>query len=182
MRIVLNIKSSELKSSYDMSHHLTINGLQKYSCEVCVYTHSNVFFCSAPQYSREEYNYWDLGCLDIKNMYFYELGLLTKGLYNDKNLYFNEWVSFIQIIIENKLYSKLFESFNFNKGMLSFNDRLLYEPAFIRSVKIMSMDALSVDFMIFLCDLLKNNHQMVSFSIFKKKVSSNLKNFIQINY
>jgi hypothetical protein len=182
IRLVLHINNTELKKNYDMTHHLTINGLQRFSCEVCIYTATNMFFISAPQYSREEFNFWDLGCFDIKNMLLYELGLLTKSLYSEKDLYFREWVIFLQIIIDNKLYSKLFESFNFNKGILSLNDRLLYEPAFIRSVKNIANDCLSVDFMIFLCDLMKNNFQMVSFSIFKKKIASNLKNFSQINY
>lgn len=181
IRLVLKINQNNLKKCYNITYNNTINGLEKYSCEVCIYTSSNMFLLHSPQYSREEYNYWDLGCLDIKHMLFYEIGLLTKGLYSDKNIYFTEWIILLQLIIDNKLYTKLFESFNFNKGLLYLNDRLLYEPAFIRSIKSIANDQLSVDFMIFLCDIMKNNQQMVSFSIFKKKITSNLKNFSQIN-
>lgn len=181
VRLILKINQNNLKTYYNITHHNTINGLEKYSCEVFIYTSSNMFLLHSPQYSREEYNYWDLGCLDIKHMLFYEIGLLTKGLYSDKDIYFKEWIIFLQLIIDNKLYYKLFESFNFNKGILYLNDRLLYEPAFIRSLKSIANDQLSIDFMIFLCDIMKNNQQMVSFSIFKKKITSNLKNFNQIN-
>jgi hypothetical protein len=175
---MLKIKSDELLKQYELSHRIQINGLQKFSCEVCIYTQNNMFFIQPPQYSREpEYFYWDLGYFDSRNMLFYELGLLTRGVYNDKNLFFADWIVFLQILIDKKIYSKLFESLNFNKGMLSSNDRLLYEPAFIRSIKIVSEDILSVDFLIYLCDLMKNNSQMVSYSLLKKKITSNLKNF-----
>jgi hypothetical protein len=177
-RVMLKINSEELQRQYELSHRIQINGLQKYSCEVCIYTPNNIFFIQPPQYSREaEYYYWDLGYFDPRNMLFYELGLLTKGVYNDKNLFFADWILFLQILIDKKIYTKLFESLSFNKGMLFSNDRLLYEPAFIRSIKHVSEEILSVDFLIYLCDLMKNNNQMVSFSILKKKVASNLKNF-----
>jgi hypothetical protein len=175
---MLRINSQELLKQYELSHRMKINGLQKYSCEVCIYTPNNTFFIQSPQYSREaEYYYWDLGFFDTRNMLFFELGLLTKGVYNDKNLFFADWIVFLQILLDKKIYSKLFESLSFNKGMLSSNDRLLYEPAFIRSIKSISENVLSVDFLIYLCDLMKNNNQMVSYSILKKKIASNLKNF-----
>jgi hypothetical protein len=122
------------------------------------------------------------------------MGLLVKNLM-PKNAFFSEWLHFLQIIIDKKIYTNLFEILQFNKGVLCHNDRLVYEAAFIRAVKqiyaeeIKAIEAMgvednqiinkffSVDFLIYLCDLMKNHLKMVSFSLFKKKISSNLKNF-----
>lgn len=150
----------------------------KNSCEICLYTPRNVFFINSPQYSRENnYLFWDLGFYDIKSFIFYELGLLVNNLL-DKNDFFSEWLYFLQTILDKQLFTTLFETFQFNKGMLFQSDRLMYEPAFIRAVKMIPENsALSVDFLIYLCDLMKNCNKMVSFFIFKKKLVSNLKNF-----
>lgn len=174
---MLKINSNELLKYFDINHKSTINGLQKYSCEVCVYTPNNMFFIQSPQFSRElDYFYWDLGFLDVKNMLFFELGLLIREPIQ-RDLFFSIWVLFLQLIIDKKVYLKLFETFNFNKGILTSNDRLMYEPAFIRAAKLVSDDMLPVDFLIYLCDLMKDNQKMVSFTILKKKIASNLKNF-----
>jgi hypothetical protein len=92
-------------------------------------------------------------------------------------MFFVDWINFLQIIVEKNLYLKLFENFNFNKGVLAGNDRLLYEPAFVRSVKAFD-ENMSVQFLIYLGDIMKNSSAMVSFGIFKKKIVTNLKNYI----
>jgi len=40
----------------------------------------------------------------------------------------------------------------------------------------------SKDFAYYLCDLMKTNSNLVSYSILKKKISSNLKNFKEIKF
>jgi len=63
--------------------------------------------------NKQNYSYLDLGFLDIKNIIFYETGLLL-DIPLDKDIFFKEWIDFLQIIIETKVYTKLFENF----GML----------------------------------------------------------------
>jgi hypothetical protein len=189
IRLVFQIKNPNLLKSHDVNYRSVINGLQKFSCEACLFCpNGNIFFIPPPQFSRErEYFLWDMGFLDIRSDLFYEMGLLLKKRL-EKDLFFNDWLLFLQLIIDHKIFSNLFETFHFNKGILSQSDRLLYEPAFIRAVKTIPMvtmltpkeeqvELFSVDFLIYLCDLMKDNHNMVSFSIFKKKLASNLKNF-----
>ncbi len=196
IRLVFQIKNKNLLKNYESNMKALINGLQKYSCEVTLFTpNGSVFFIGSPQFSRdEEYNFWDVGLLDIRSCLFYEMGLLVKNIM-PKNSFFGEWLHFLQIIIDKKIYTNLFEFLQFNKGILSHNDRLVYEAAFIRAVKqiysdeIKTIEAMgehnnqnfnkffSVDFLIYLCDLMKNPLKMVSYSLFKKKISSNLKNF-----
>jgi hypothetical protein len=181
--------------NYENNSKALFNGLQKYSCEATLFTPNGLsFFIGSPQFSREEeYNYWDLGFLDIRSCLFYEMGLLVKTPF-PKNSFFGEWLFFLQILIDKKIYTNLFEILQFNKGILSHNDRLVYEAAFIRAIKQIYLEILnadggnennqanistliSVDFLIYLCDLMKNHLKMVSFSLLKKKISSNLKNF-----
>lgn len=69
----------------------------------------------------------------------------------------------------------------FNKGILSFNDRTLYEPPFLKCLRnFLGENENSVDFLIYFCDLMKLNNGMVSFSLLKRKILSNLKNFKEI--
>ncbi len=148
---------------------------------MCIYCpNGHVFFLNSPKFSREdEFNFWDLGFLDVRSSLVYETGLLVKNAFA-KNLFFSEWLHFLQIVIDKKIYVNLFEYLHFNKGFLNKSDRILYEPAFIRALKSLSQEiesSLSIDFLIYLCDLMKNNYKMISFTIFKKKLTSNLKNF-----
>jgi hypothetical protein len=43
-------------------------------------------------------------------------------------------------------------------------------------------DVLSNDFFIFLCDLMKTSNNYISYSILKKKIASNLKNFKEFKF
>jgi len=133
------------------------------------------------------FEYWDLGFMDLKSDCFYETGVITKTKLN-RVTFLNDWLSFLQNLIENKIYLNLIEFLHFNKGILFQDDRLLHEPAFIRALKslqtlnhdkelVLQFEDLSVEFIIFLCDMIKDANKMISFKNFKKKLSSNLENF-----
>jgi len=69
----------------------------------------------------------------------------------------------------------------FNKGILTLSDRTLYEPTFIKPLRaFLGENEYSVDFIIYLCDLMKINNGLISFALLKRKISSNLKNFKEI--
>ena len=59
--------------------------------------------------NKQIYGFLDLGFLDVKNIIFYETGLLL-DMPLDKDIFFKEWIDFLQIIIESKIYMKLLES------------------------------------------------------------------------
>jgi len=154
-----------------------MNGLQRYSCECCIYTPNNIFYIQPPAFSKEStYEFWDIGFLDIKNCIFYEIGLLNEIQY-ERTIFFFEWINFLQLLIDTKTYTKLFELFEFDKGLYSQNDRFIHEPMFLSSIRKITNDEMDGNFTTFMCDLFKSHNKMISFSLFKKKISSNLKNF-----
>ncbi len=156
-----------------------MNGLRRFSCECSIYTSKNVFYFSAPPFTKDpQVNYWDLGYLDIKNLIFYETNVLSQCIF-ERTIYFHEWTSFLQVILDKRLFQKLFEVFNFNKGILSFKDRIIHEQAFLKSLKnILENSECTADFALFLSDMMKNEKRFVSYTLLRKKISSNLKNFI----
>lgn len=174
---MFKIKNPNLLKLFPAGQNSFFNGLQKFSCESCIYTNNNTFYVQAPAFAREENSeYWDIGFLDVKNTLFYELGILMKNRF-EKNLFFDEWITFLQIIIDRKIYSKLLEFFGFDKGHLSPTDRTLYEPQFFKHFKSVIYNNFGTDFTIYLCDLFKNQNKMVSYCLLKKKLKANLKNF-----
>ena len=63
------------------------------------------------------------------------------------------------------------------------SDRQLYEPAFLKPLKtFLGYDdqLFSVDFLTYLCDVMKVNNGLISFTLLKRKLTSNLKNFKEI--
>ncbi len=158
------------------------------------------FHLNAPQYSRDSSClFWDVGFLDIKNMLFLEIGVLNNYKVN-RLLFFTQWIQFIQSLINNKAYDSLFELFGFKDSILHYNDRLLHEPQFFKYIKAFLQTTKSKDlevsgnsnnrtsmisfeedytgeFMVYICDAFKTSRNMVSLSILKHKISSNLKNF-----
>lgn len=178
VRLMYKIQNREMLKYYEIYYKIFFNGLQRYSCEINIYTPSNKFYVNPPQYSRDStYNYWDIGFIDLKNMLFYEMSLLLSKPV-PRLLFFEDWVNFLQFVTDNKLLSRLFEAFMFNKGTLVSNDRLLYEAAFIKAFKnVVNSDDFGRDFILYLSDIIKNNYKMVSYTIFKKIISSNLRNF-----
>jgi hypothetical protein len=128
-----------------------------------------------------------MGLLDIKSGIFYETGILRSNLIRRES-FIRELFIFLEILIENKVYSNLFEMFQFNRGIVLLNDRLLHEAAFIRAIKSIQkikengeycflFKELSAEFLIFLCDMMKDGNNMISYNNFKKKIFSNLQNF-----
>jgi hypothetical protein len=174
-----------LKNNFSNRHHQET----QFKYEAFLYRPSaNPFHLEFPIYSNiDNFEYWDLGFIDLKSDSFYETGVITKTKLT-RVTFLNDWLSFLENLIENKIYLNLFEMMHFNKGILFQNDRLLHEPAFIRAIKslqthnydkevVLLFEDLSVDFIIFLCDMIKDAHKMISFKNFKKKLSSNLEKF-----
>ena len=130
--------------------------------------------------------------MDVKNILFLELGVLSTNCLQ-RTLFFNNWISFLQILINNKAYEKLFEFFGFKESMLVYNDRVIHEPQFFKCLKNLIFNSSNfsnnsndenknaeddswVDFLIYTCDLFKNTKGLISLSILKRKIASNLKN------
>ena len=177
---MFRVKSKRLKKDFKFGHSLTLNGLQRFSCESVIYTPQNMFYVKAPSFSRDKvYELWDVGFLDIRNVLFYEVSLLTENEF-EKNLFFFDFTNLLQIIIDKKIYSKLFEQLEFDKGQFINNDRFIYEPTFLRALRRVTGEVFSADFLLYVCDMMKAHNKMISYSIFKKKISSNLKNFREV--
>lgn len=188
---------------FEINKKTTLNGLSKYSCECTIFTPNGAFYVHPPQYSQDPNNtVWDLGFLDVRNSLFLELGNLASSVL-ERTLFFNQWISFIQHIINEKAFNNLFHMFGFNESILNYNDRLLYEPQFFKELKnfIYSRksstkekeinvsasqsktqfgsyeEEISGDFLMYLTDLFKTSKNMISFNLLKQKLASNLKNF-----
>lgn len=194
IRISLKVKNPLLLKHFEISNKIRGNGLIKYCCQVNIYTCNEIYQISPPEYSAEEtFCHWDLGYFDIKNIYFYELGQLTQ-VELSRNLFFKEWLKIISFIVVNKLQNKLFDVFGFSKSLLISNNRYLYEPLFFNNLKSILSEEISnknlnsnfynfnPDFLMYFCNLFKNSQNLISYSIFKIKVSSNLKNFRDLTF
>lgn len=202
IRISIKIKNEDLLKLYEINKKTTLNGLSKYSCECTIFTPNGAFYVHPPEYSRDPYNsVWDLGFLDVRNSLFYELGNLTSSVL-ERTYLFNQWITFIQNIINEKAFNSIFQVFGFNDSILNYNDRLLHEPQFHKHLKNFLYkcsatkekevnvsasqsktqfgsyeEELSIDFITYLIDLFKTSKNMISFNILKQKLASNLKNF-----
>jgi hypothetical protein len=192
IRLSMVIKSKYLSQLVDVK---TSSVPSKHSTQIesCLYSPSgHIFFIPFPNQMREENcSMWDIGFLDIKSDIFYETGVLLNSA-PGRLTHFNELVDFLQLIIDHKVYTNLFDLFEFKKGVLHLNDRVLYETAFLRSLKTIQasinekpypiFNHFFPEFLIFISGMFKEKNGMISFANFKKKLSSNLKNFkYQIN-
>ena len=158
-----------------------MNGLERYTCQTIIYTSKNIFYIPSPSFPVDNYKAWFIGWLDIKNKLFYETNILLPNL-EERILHFNEWLEFLQIIIDEQFYQKLFEHFDFEKGVSEKGDRILEQNIFeerIKSLKYFNKKSKSI--IKFICSLFKNKNNMISFSIFKQIIFSNLKNFFGNN-
>lgn len=156
--------------------------MMKHSCQVYVYTPNDIFQVSPPEFLPNQNNsYWDLGFIDVFNIKFYELGHLVENSHNNRLYLFDLLVSFMQNIIDLKLYNNLFEKFGFKSSNLIGSQRFLPEPIFFNNLKnylnFQNVEDDQGQAIIDICNLFKNYKDMISFTIFKKKISSNLKNF-----
>ena len=171
------IQTDSLKNNNYQDKGFEMNGLQRYGCQTIIYMPKNMFYITSPSFYQEEYCLWNLGWIDVKNQLFYQTNTLTNNL-EDRIAYFSSWLEFLQALIDNKIYSKLFEFFNFDKAILYNNDRFINENIFIQSLKQLNFCKENEDEIIsFIIPMFKNSNKMISLALVKKVISSNLKNF-----
>ena len=140
--------------------------------------------------------YWDLGWVDSSNFIYYETSVFFDAEKRPKRLlYYENFIDVIQAMIDKQIYSSLFDYFCFNLSILTRGDR--YLPRKIFEKKLMEMNDFNLkdndnnekeelnNCINFICNILcgydeENNirDDSISFNLLKKKVSSNIKNFI----
>ena len=157
--------------------------------------------------------YWDLGWIDLKNNLFYETSVYFKLEYKpERCLYFENFIDFLQIFIDQRICDSIFKFFNYEMSTLAGSDRYLPKKIFesklfyildedTRNSKIseqMKNNSSKSNsnkynqkqqqlhkFVQFICNILcgydeDNNikDDSISFYLLRKKVSSNLQNFL----
>ena len=100
-----------------------------------IYTSHNLIENTIPFLNNKILNnsqlYWDLGWLDIENQIYYQTSGIFTSIINDKILYFEKFITFLQYFIDNNnIAINLFESFNFQKSILTEDNRYLDEKIF----------------------------------------------------
>ena len=100
-----------------------------------IYTSHNLIENTIPFLNNKILNtsqlYWDLGWLDIENQIYYQTSGIFTSIINDKILYFEKFIAFLQYFIDNNnIAINLFESFNFQKSILTEDNRYLDEKIF----------------------------------------------------
>ena len=171
------IQTEALKNHNYQDKGFTMNGLERYGCQTIIYTPKNMFYITAPAYCNEGYCLWNIGWIDAQNQLFYQTNTLSESL-NERIMHFNCWLEFLQALIDNKIYLKIFEFFGFDRAILLNNDRYINESTFIQCLKLLNFCKENEDEIFpFITSLFKTNNKMISFSLVKKKICSNLKNF-----
>ena len=157
--------------------------------------------------------YWDLGWIDLKNYLFYETSVYFKLEYKpERCLYFENFIDFLQIFIDQRICDSIFNFFNYEMSTLAGSDRYLPKKIFEsklfyfldednrnnrnseqiknnssknNSNKLNQKQQHLHKFVQFICNILcgydeDNNikDDSISFSLLRKKVSSNLQNFL----
>ena len=157
--------------------------------------------------------YWDLGWIDLKNYLFYETSVYFKLEYKpERCLYFEDFIGFLQIFIDQRICDSIFNFFNYEMSTLAGSDRYLPKKIFesklfyfldednrnnrnseqiknnsskSNSNKLNQKQQHLHKFVQFICNILcgydeDNNikDDSISFSLLRKKVSSNLQNFL----
>ena len=156
---------------------------------------------------KEDFNgiYWDLGWIDVKNKLYYETSVYFNIEYKPERLvFFENFIDFLQIFIDKRICDQLFTFFNFDLSVLAASDRYLSKKIFeakltsvldeeikstvteeqIRNKEVNEKHKEIQRFIQFICNILcgydeDNNirNDSISFSLLKKKISSNLQNF-----
>ena len=177
MNLTLIINSEELLNPNYQDKGKTMNGLERYGCQTVIYTPKNTFFINSPIMAKDGYRFWNIGWYDFKNILFYQTNVLLENKLG-RVQYLSLWMDFLQTLITNLIYKNIFEYFGFEGSTLIGNDRFIYEQVFtkillgLKFCKEQDKDVLE-----FICDIFKSNNNMISYSLVKKKISSNLKNF-----
>jgi len=140
--------------------------------------------------------YWDLGWVDSHNFIYYETSVFFDIDQKPKRLsYYENFIEFLQVLIDKQIYSSLFDYFCFNLSILTRGDRYLPKKIFekkmmeLNDFDLKDKDEKKKDDLInciqFICNILcgydeDNNirDDSISFNLLKKKVSSGIKNFV----
>ena len=171
------IQTDSLKFNNYQDKGFTMNGLERFGCQTIIYMPKNMFYLSAPKFCNEGYCIWNLGWIDVKNQLFYQTNTLTESL-DDRILHFSGWLEFLQSLIDDKIYTKLFEFFSFDKSNLNNGDRLINEDIFVQNLKELKFCKNNEDDIIeFILNIFRCSNKIISFNLVKRKISSNLKNF-----
>ncbi len=154
--------------------------------------------------------YWDLGWLDLKNHLYYETSCNFHIDYKpDRLVFFEKFLEFLQVFIDKKLYDSLFSFFHFDHSVLAGSDRYLPNKLFQSTLNEMLIDEnthLDIsnneeknkqmkekivekqNFIQFISNILCGfdeelniGDDSISSNLLRKKISSNLKNFNNIN-
>ena len=177
MNLTLEIKTEELLIHIYQDKGHIMNGLERYGCQTIIYTPKNTFYINSPIYCRDGYKFWNLGWIDCKNELFYQTNALFENRL-ERVQFLSIWIDFLQTLITKQIYKKLFEFFGFEGSTLINKDRFIYEPILKKIlIGLKFCDENNNDALKFICDLFKSNNNKISYSLIKKKISSNLKNF-----
>ena len=82
-----------------------------------------------------------------------------------------------QIVLDKKIYGNLFKEFDFDKGLLMNNDRFIYSAVFKKKLEEIGFTRDKAEIVNLLCEMMKHSNKLISYSLIKKKITSNLKNF-----
>ena len=171
------IQTDNLKYNNYQDKGFTMNGLERYGCQTIIYLPKNMFYLTAPKFCIEGYCIWNLGWIDVKNQLFYQTNTLTENL-EDRIAHFSNWLEFLQSLIDDKIYTKLFEFFGFDKANLINGDRLINEEIFVNSLKELKFCKNNENNILeFIINVFRYSNKIISFNFVKRKISSNLKNF-----
>ena len=171
------IQTESLKFNNYQDKGFTMNGLERYGCQTIIYMPKNMCYLTAPKFCNEGYCIWNLGWIDVKNQLFYQTNTLTENL-EGRIAHFSNWLEFLQSLIDDKIYTKLFEFFGFDKANLTNGDRLINEEIFVQSLKELKFCKNNEnDILEFIINVFRYSNKIISFNFVKRKISSNLKNF-----
>ena len=67
--------------------------------------------------------------------------------------------------------------FDFDKGLLMNNDRFIYSAVFKKKLEEIGFTRDKAEIVNLLCEMMKHSNRLISYSLIKKKITSNLKNF-----
>ena len=79
--------------------------------------------------------------------------------------------------MDKKIYVNIFKDFDFDKGILMNNDRFIYSASFKKRLEELEFSRNKSGILNLLCEMMKHSNKLISYSILKKKITSNLKNF-----